>query len=75
MRSLPQEIRVQVTAVAATTADDVTLTLGATDTQVVWGAADDSAKKALVLQTTMNARPPSSVSMYDVSSPAAVVVR
>lgn len=75
LRSLPESIRAGVTAVSASTADDVTLTLGATSTQVVWGGADDSAMKALVLETTMRARPPDSVSMYDVSSPAAVVVR
>ena len=75
MRSLPEAIRAQVTAVAASTADDVTLTLGGTNTQVVWGSADDSALKAVVLETMMAARPPASVSVYDVSSPRAVVVR
>lgn len=75
MRSLPPEIRAQVTAVSASTADDVTLTLGATGTQIVWGGADESAKKAVVLQRTMTSLPPNSVSMYDVSSPTAVVVR
>ena len=74
MRSLPESIRLQVTAVAASTPDDVTLTLGGTDTQVVWGSAEDSALKAVVLETTMAARPPASVSVYDVSSPSAVVV-
>ena len=75
MRSLPDQIRTQVTAVSASTADDVTLTLGATNTQVVWGGANDSAKKALVLDKTMASLPPDTVAMYDVSSPAAVVVR
>jgi cell division protein FtsQ len=74
MRSLPQAIRAQVTAVAASTPDDVTLTLGGTNTEVVWGSAEDSALKAVVLQSTMTARPPASVSVYDVSSPRAVVV-
>ncbi|GAA1987569.1 FtsQ-type POTRA domain-containing protein [Microbacterium pumilum] len=74
MRSLPAAIRAQVTAVAASTPDDVTLTLGGTNTQVVWGSAEDSALKAVVLQSTMAARPPESVSVYDVSSPRAVVV-
>ncbi|MGC5169666.1 FtsQ-type POTRA domain-containing protein [Microbacterium sp. DT81.1] len=75
MRSLPDQIRGQVTAVAATSPDDVTLTLGGTDTQVVWGSAEESAMKSVVLQTTMAARPPADVSVYDVSSPTAVVVR
>ncbi len=75
MRSLPEEIRAQVTEVTASTPDDVTLTLGGTNTQVVWGNAERSADKALRLQTIMAARPPQDVSTYDVSSPEAVVVR
>lgn len=75
MRSLPESIRLQVTAVAATTADDVTLTLGGTNTTVVWGSAEESALKALTLERMMQARPPAGTSMYDVSSPHAVVVR
>ncbi|HKP08168.1 MAG TPA: FtsQ-type POTRA domain-containing protein, partial [Microbacterium sp.] len=75
MRSLPDEIRAQVTGVTASTPDDVTLELGGTNTQVVWGSAEESAKKAYVLQATMAARPPADVFSYDVSSPDAVVVR
>ena len=59
----------------ATTANDVTLTLGGTGTEVVWGNADDSAYKAVVLAKAMTARPPDGVSSYDVSSPNAVVMR
>jgi cell division protein FtsQ len=75
VRSLPDSIRSKVTAVSASTPDDVALKLGATNTRVVWGSAEDSALKAVVLQTTMKARPPAGVSLYDVSSPRAVVVR
>lgn len=75
MRSLPAELRAQVTAVAASTPDDVTLTLGAAGSKIVWGSADDSALKTLVLQKLMAARPVGSVSEYDVSSPEAAVVR
>lgn len=75
MHSLPATIRDQVTAVAAGTPNDVTLTLGATNTRVVWGSAEDSAEKAVVLDRIMSARPPGSVRMYDVSAPDAVVVR
>jgi cell division protein FtsQ len=74
MRSLPETIRLQVTAVTATTPDDVRLTLGGAGASVVWGSADDSAQKALVLERVMAARPPGTVSVYDVSSPRAVVV-
>ncbi|MCW3494747.1 FtsQ-type POTRA domain-containing protein [Microbacterium sp. SSM24] len=75
MHSLPDDIRAQVTRVAASTPDDVTLTLGATRTAVVWGSAERSADKAAVLAKIMTARPPASVRQYDVSSPNAVVVR
>ena len=75
MRSLPDEIRAQVTGVTASTPDDVTLELGGTNTQVVWGSAEDSAEKALNLAKTMAARPPADVYTYDVSSPDVVVVR
>jgi cell division protein FtsQ len=75
MRTLPAAIRDQVTEVSASTPDDVTLTLGGTNTQVVWGSADESALKAVVLEKIMQSRPPSTVSAYDVSSPRAVVVR
>ncbi|WP_243075224.1 FtsQ-type POTRA domain-containing protein [Microbacterium sp. SS28] len=75
MRTLPASIRDQVTAISASTADDVTLTLGGVNCDVVWGSAEDSAMKALVLEKTMAQRPPSTVSAYDVSSPHAVVVR
>ena len=75
MRSLPEELRVQVTAVSATTPDDVTLSLGESNAQVVWGSAEESAKKALNLAKIMASKPPADVSVYDVSSPDAIVVR
>lgn len=74
-RALPDSIRAQVTAMTATTANDVTLTLGGPGTSVVWGNADDSELKAVVLEAAMAARPPDGVYTYDVSSPGAVVVR
>jgi len=74
-RTLPDDIRSQVTAMSATSANDVTLTLGGTGTEIVWGNADDSAKKAMVLASAMRARPPADVSSYDVSSPGAIVIR
>lgn len=75
MRSLPDAVRTQVTAASATTAHDVTLTLGATGTTIVWGGSDDSVKKSEVLATIMAARPPAQVKVYDVSSPANIIVR
>ncbi|MFF2633752.1 FtsQ-type POTRA domain-containing protein [Microbacterium sp. NPDC058021] len=75
VRSLPAAIRPQVTTVTATTPNDVTLTLGGTGTQIVWGGADESAMKALALESIMRTRPPETVGAYDVSSPNAIVVR
>lgn len=75
VRSLPAGIRMQVTQVAASTPNDVTLTLGATGTEIVWGGADQSAMKALALETIMRSRPPETVAAYDVSSPDAIVLR
>lgn len=72
MRALPETIAAQVTKVTATTRDDVTLTL-ASGAQVVWGAVEDTAQKALILDRAIAARP--GMSVYDVSSPASVVVR
>ena len=40
MRALPDDIRAQVTEVTASTPDDVTLTLGGSNAQVVWGSAE-----------------------------------
>lgn len=73
-RSLPEELRAQVTKITATTANDVTLTLGETRTEVVWGNADESPLKVIALEAIMTTRPPAEVDRYDVSSPNAVVV-
>ena len=75
MRALPESIRVQVTSVSATTRDDVTLRLGGTETEVLWGSVEETPQKALNLETAMKANPPSNVSVYDVSSTTAVVIR
>ncbi len=75
VRALPDGIRSQVTAVSATTPDDVTLTLGATGTKVVWGSADRSVEKARVLDLLMQKSPPDRTKEYDVTSPEAGVIR
>ncbi|WJL95390.1 FtsQ-type POTRA domain-containing protein [Microbacterium sp. ET2] len=74
MRALPASIGDQVTAVSATSAFDVTMTL-TSSSRVVWGSAEESALKARVLETVMVARPADTVTEYDVSSPDAVVIR
>lgn len=75
MRALPDAVRSQVTGVTASTPDDVTLTLGATGSRVVWGSADRSAEKAVVLDRLMTQSPPDRAKEYDVTSPEAGVVR
>lgn len=75
LRSLPDTIMSQVTEASATTPNDVTLTLGGTGTQIVWGNADESSNKAVALAAAMKSRPPDTVSRYDVSSPSAVVIQ
>lgn len=74
VRSLPPSIGDQVTAVTATSTFDVTLTLSSS-ARVVWGSAERSGEKALVLERIMAARPADTVAEYDVSSPDAAVVR
>ncbi|WP_396668442.1 FtsQ-type POTRA domain-containing protein [Microbacterium sp. R86528] len=74
IRSLPDSILERVTSVSASSPNDVTLTFGGTNTDVVWGSAEDSALKAFELEKIMQTRPPEDVLSYDVSSPAAIVV-
>lgn len=72
--ALPDQLRPTVDTVAAGTRDDVTLTLIG-GTRVVWGSAEDSELKALVLAQLMKKNAPEAVSEFDVSSPGSVVVR
>jgi cell division protein FtsQ len=71
VRSLPADIRGQLTGVRASTADDVTLTLS-TGLTVVWGSAEESPTKALVLAQALKAKPDAST--IDVSSAETAVV-
>ncbi|WP_223627851.1 FtsQ-type POTRA domain-containing protein [Microbacterium sp. EST19A] len=71
VRALPADVRAALTGVTATTADDVTLTLS-TGLTVVWGSAEESALKAVVLSTTMMQNP--NAASIDVTSPKVAVV-
>ncbi|MGB4135423.1 MAG: FtsQ-type POTRA domain-containing protein [Microbacterium sp.] len=71
VRALPAEVRASVTEVRASTADDVTLVLNDAKT-VVWGSAEGSAEKSIVLSDLMKAKP--DASSFDVSSPSVPVV-
>lgn len=74
VRSLPVDVRAQLTRATADTADDVRLELEG-GASVVWGSADDSALKATVLAALMRAAPPDTVTQYDVSAPSSPVTR
>ena len=71
VRSVPGQVRAQLELVRASSPYDVTLVL-ASGLEVVWGSADESALKAVVLESAMAARP--KAGSIDVSSPDAVVV-
>ncbi|MEC5185609.1 cell division protein FtsQ [Cryobacterium sp. MP_3.1] len=72
--ALPEGIRGQLDSVTAATKDDVTLTLGG-GARVLWGNAERSEYKALVLAALLVSHPVGSVTEYDVSSPDSAVVR
>jgi cell division protein FtsQ len=77
LTSLPRDVRGQVTGVAATSADDVTLTL--TDGRtVLWGSADETDRKSRVLDGLLDqieAGTLEPAGTLDVSTPDAVVLR
>jgi cell division protein FtsQ len=72
--SLPESMRSRLDTVTAATTDDVTLSL-AGGARVVWGSAEKSEYKAVVLAALMVAHPVGSVKEYDVSSPDSAVLR
>ena len=72
--SLPVRIRTQLTTVKAATKDDVTLTLKG-GARVVWGSAEKSDYKAVVLAALMVGHAVDEVKEYDVSSPDSAVIR
>lgn len=69
LRALPESVHGLVAGARATTPDDVTLTLD-DGTEVLWGSADDSVKKAQALLAA-----PDGHAYYDVSSLGMVIVR
>lgn len=74
VRSLPADVRAQLTRATAATADDVRLELEG-GASVVWGSGEDSALKATVLAALMRAAPPDTVALYDVSAPTSPVTQ
>lgn len=70
IRDLPQDIRELLASVSATSAQDVTFTL-TTGTEVIWGEAVETQRKAIVLRSMLAAV--GAVSLIDVSAPGAPV--
>lgn len=71
VRSLPNDLRAQLTEVTAGTLDDVTLKLS-TGLTVVWGSSEDSVLKSVTLSSVLVAKP--DARSIDVSSPQVPVV-
>lgn len=67
--ALPPSVLAQVDTVAASTRDDVTLTLTGSAQRVVWGSADDSDSKAGVLTGLIALHKGDGPGEYDVSAP------
>ncbi|MGU3409237.1 FtsQ-type POTRA domain-containing protein [Microbacterium sp. M1A1_1b] len=75
--ALPSTVRAQVAGVAASTADDVTLTMQ-DGSRVVWGSPDDSDAKAALLDALVKdhaSRDPGTAVEYDVSAPDNGIIR
>lgn len=75
LRALPSGMLSSVDRIVAATTDDVSLVLKSSQVRVVWGSPDESALKSKVLSSLMKAYPATRGAVYDVSSPASVVVR
>ena len=73
--ALPPSVLAKVTAVSASTHDDVTLSLAGTKQRVLWGSADGSARKADVFAVLYRLHAKSGRGEYDVSAPDAAVFR
>jgi cell division protein FtsQ len=73
--ALPPEVLAQVDSIAARTRDDVTLTLAESDQRVLWGSADDSERKAVILAALLDRFGSAGPGEYDVSAPGSAVFR
>ncbi|PZF10632.1 hypothetical protein DEJ25_12420 [Curtobacterium sp. MCPF17_011] len=75
--AMPASVRDQVSGIAASTSDDVTLTMS-DGSSVVWGSPDESAAKATLLAALVQdhaARDKGSKVEYDVSAPDNGIIR
>ncbi len=73
--ALPDALLAQVDRIRANTRDDVTFTLHGSGQRVVWGSADESDKKALVLQHLVAQQGGAGAGEFDVSAPGTATFR
>jgi cell division septal protein FtsQ len=74
LRDMPAELRTQVVSVAASSGQDVTLALS-NGIEVMWGDAEQTRRKAVVLTSMLNSLAGRPVTHIDVSSSEAPVFR
>lgn len=74
VRDMPADLRDRMVEVKASGDQDVTFTTS-DGLQVVWGSAEDTRRKAVVLRTLLDALGGRSIELIDVSSPAAPIFR
>lgn len=74
LRDMPAELRAQVGSVVASSGQDVTLGL-TSGVQVLWGDAEETRRKAVVLTSMMAALGDRAIEQIDVSSSGAPVFR
>jgi cell division protein FtsQ len=74
LRQLPAELGSQVTAVAATSQDTITLTL-ADGVSVLWGSADETALKVAVVEALRASPTAAGARTLDVSAPRMPIAR
>lgn len=68
--ALPRSVLERVSTIAARTRDDVTLTLDGSSQRVLWGSAEHSDEKAVVLARLIELHKGDGAGVYDVSAPA-----
>lgn len=73
--SLPANLASRVELITASTRDDVRFTMVGTPHEVVWGSAEQSPRKARVLEAAIGATDQSVAWEYDLSAPENLVVR
>ena len=74
LRDMPAELRAQVASVSASSPQDVTLVLGS-GVEVLWGEAEDTRRKAVVLTAMLGSLGDRPVEHIDVSSSEAPIFR